>query len=165
MPRIPGLTDWPSGAVPDAWDRVALYDWSVDRTYDAPLVALAAYLGTALTPADMAVAASDETTALTTGDGKIYWHTLRAMTVTGVNLGLTTASSSGSVTVDIEAYLSGVWTSLFTALPSLGSGVDWVTAAALAVTALPAGTKMRANVDAAGTGAKGLKVYVLGLTA
>jgi len=40
MPRIPGLTDWPSGAVPDAWDRVALYDWSVDRTYDAPLVAL-----------------------------------------------------------------------------------------------------------------------------
>ena len=48
------------------------------------------------------IAASDETTAITTGTGKVTFRMPFAMTLTAVRASLTTASSSGIPTVDIN---------------------------------------------------------------
>ncbi len=59
--------------------------------------------GNLATPFELVVAASDETTALTTGTAKITFRMPRAVTLTAVRASLTTAQASGSIfTVDIN---------------------------------------------------------------
>ena len=56
-----------------------------------------------LLPVDIQLAASDETTALTTGTAKVTFRMPYAMTVTAVRASLSTAQASGSIfTVDIN---------------------------------------------------------------
>ena len=56
----------------------------------------------------LVLAASDESTALTTGTGKVTFRMPYAMTLTGVRCSLTTAQASGSiVTVDIGIQFEG----------------------------------------------------------
>jgi hypothetical protein len=118
-------------------------------------------------PAEIGVAASDETTALTTGDGKATFRMPYAMTLTGVRASLTTASSSGAVTVNIRAGGTDV---LSTALTIDQSELTSATAATPAVIDgaqddLTADEEIKVDIDGAGTGAAGLKVWLTGVRA
>jgi hypothetical protein len=108
------------------------------------------------------VAASDETTALTTGTAKLTFRMPFALTLTAVRSSLTTVSSSGLVTVDIKE--SGT-TILSTALSIDATEKTSTTAATPAVisdAALADDAEITIDITAAGTGAKGLKVTLIG---
>jgi hypothetical protein len=112
--------------------------------------------------AEIGVAISDETTAITTGTAKITFRMPFAMTVTAVRLSLTTVSSSGTPTVDINE--AGT-TILSTKLSCDASEKTSTTAAAAAVisdTALADDAEITIDVDTAGTGATGAKVWIIG---
>jgi hypothetical protein len=108
------------------------------------------------------VACSDETTALTTGAAKVTFRMPFAMTVSSVRANLATASSSGLVTVDINT--DGV-TMLSTKLSidaNERTSTTAATAAVISVDDLTDDSEMTIDLDAAGTNAKGLKVWLIG---
>ena len=109
-------------------------------------------------------AASDETTALTTGTGKVTFRMPYAFTLTAVRASLTTAQASGSIfTVDINE--SGT-TILSTKLTIDNTEKTSTTAAAAAVisdAALSDDAEITIDIDQVGDGtAKGLKVALIG---
>lgn len=111
------------------------------------------------------VALSDETTAITTGTAKVTLRMPFAFTLTAVRASLTTASSSGIPTVDIN---EGGTTILSTKLTIDASEKTSTTAAVAAVisdAALADDAEVTFDIDVAGTGAKGLKVYLIGTRA
>ena len=109
------------------------------------------------------IALSDMTTALTTGTLVAGWVIPYNLTIVEVFTGLTAAqSSSGIVTTDMK--LAG--TTVFSTKPSVGanqntslSGAGSV-AAVLSTTSATKGQIVTFNIDAAGTGAKGLIVTI-----
>lgn len=103
-----------------------------------------------------------ESTTLTTGTAKRTFRMPFAFTVTGVRANLSTASSSGTPTVDIN---DGGTTILSTKLTIDANELTSTTAATAAVvsdTALADDAEITIDIDVAGTGAKGLKVYLYG---
>jgi len=110
------------------------------------------------------IAASDETTAITTGTGKVIFYMPAAITLTEVFLGLSGQSTSGIVTVDVKK----AGTTIFSTLPSIGANQDTSlagsgsVAAVLSTTSFAKGDKTAIDFTAAGTGAKGLKVIMVG---
>lgn len=107
------------------------------------------------------VAVSDETTDLTTGDSKITFYMDRDVTLTEVFSGLSGQSSSGNVTIDVRKNS----TTIFSTPPSIQANEDTSltgTVAALSDTTFNKGDKVEIDIDAAGTGASGLKVVFLG---
>lgn len=105
-------------------------------------------------------ALSDETTAITTGAAKVTWRAPYAMTVTAVRASLSTASSSGIPTVDIND--SGT-TILSTKLTIDANEKTSTTAAAAAVisdAAIADDAEVTFDIDVSGTGAAGLKVRI-----
>jgi len=108
-------------------------------------------------PYDFAIAASDETTALTTGNAKTTFISPCAWTVTGVTASLTTTGSSLS-TINVKK--NG--TTIFSTKVTIDSGeYDSSTAATPAV--ITGGTwskydKITVDIDGAGTAATGLKL-------
>jgi hypothetical protein len=109
-------------------------------------------------------AASDESTALTTGTAKVTFRMPYAMTLTGVRCSLTTAQASGSIfTVDINE--SGT-TILSTKLTIDNTEKTSTTAAAAAVisdAALADDAEITIDIDQIGDGtAKGLKITLIG---
>jgi hypothetical protein len=115
-----------------------------------------------------AVALSDETTAITTGTNKATLAIPYAFTVVGVAASLNTASSSGTPTFDVnEAGTTILSTKIVIDAneKSGGSAGYQGTAAAAAVisdTSLAAFAEIGFDIDVAGTGAKGAKVYIIG---
>lgn len=108
------------------------------------------------------VAASDETTVLTTGTAKVTFRMPYAYTLTAVRASLTTVSSSGLVTVDIN---EGGTTILSTKLTIDQSELTSQTAATPPVisdSSLADDAEMTIDIDGAGTGAAGLKVTLIG---
>lgn len=104
----------------------------------------------------------DETTAITTGTAKVTFRMPFAMTVTAVRASLTTTSSSGIPTFDIN---DGGTTILSTKLTVDAGELTSTTAAAAAVisdTALADDAQITIDVDVAGTGAAGAKIYLIG---
>ena len=113
------------------------------------------------------VAASDETTALTTGTAKVTFRMPYAFTVSAVRASLTTAQTSGSIfTVDIN---DGGTTILSTKLTIDNTEKTSTTAATPAVisdTALADDAEITIDIDQVGNGtAKGLKVALIGTRA
>lgn len=109
------------------------------------------------------VAASDEATALTTGTAKLTFRMPYAMNLTAVRASLTTGSSSGVVTVDInEAGTSVLSTKLSIDAGELTSTTA-ATPAVISDAALADDAEITIDIDAAGTGAKGLKVTLIGI--
>lgn len=124
------------------------------RADGTPLVA-------AGTPFEIEVALSDETTAITTGAAKITWYAPMNATITEVFCGLSSQSTSGSVTIDLNK--NG--TTMFSTNPSIDANEDTNltgTAGVLSTTTWNKGDKLTFDIDAAGTGAKGLKAVVRG---
>jgi hypothetical protein len=118
-------------------------------------------------PTEIQVAASDETTALTTGTAKVTFRMPYAMTVTAVRASLSTAQASGSIfTVDIN---EGGTTILSTKLTIDNTEKTSTTAATPAVvsdTALADDAEITIDIDQIGDGtAAGLKVTIIGTRA
>ena len=115
-------------------------------------------------PAEIVVAASDETTALTTGTGKVTFRMPYAMTVTSVRASLTTAQGSGTVvTVDVNETGSG---SILSTLLTIDNGektsTTAVTPPVISDATLADDAEITVDIDAVGTAPTGLKVTLLG---
>lgn len=107
------------------------------------------------------IAISDETTALTTGTAKVTFRTPYGCTITGVRASLTTDSSSGIPTFDINE--NGTTIMAVTKLTVDATEKTSSTAATAAVvsdTTLGFDTEITIDIDVAGTGAAGAKIYI-----
>ena len=113
------------------------------------------------------IAVSDETTAITTGAAKVTFRMPFAMTVTSVRANVNTVSSSGPVTVDINEG-AGAGTSILSTKITIDqsefTSLDAV-APVISDTALADDAQITIDIVAAGTGAKGLKVTIIGTRA
>jgi hypothetical protein len=111
------------------------------------------------------VAASDETTTITAGTTKVAFHMPFAMTLTEIFAGLRTVSSSGAVTVDVNEG-AGVGTTILSTKITIDQSEETSLTAAtppvISDSALAKGSRITVDVDGAGTGAVGLKVYLTG---
>ena len=107
------------------------------------------------------VALSDETTTITVGTGKTTFRAPYAMTLTGVRSSLTTASSSGVVTVDVNEGGSTILSTKLTIDANEKTSTTAATPAVISDTALADDAELTFDVDTAGTGAAGLKVTLL----
>lgn len=118
-------------------------------------------------PAEIQVAASNETTNLTTGTAKVTFRIPYAMTLTAVRASLSTAQTAGALlTVDIN--LNGV-SVLGTKLTFDNTEKTTVTAATpptIVTSALTDDGEITVDIDTVGTaGARGLKITLIGTRA
>jgi hypothetical protein len=125
----------------------------------------AEFKGDLVLPAEIGVALSDETTDITTGTAKITFRMPYAMTLTAVRASLATASSSGLPTVDINVAGSTILSTKLTIDATEKTSVTAATAAVISSSALASDDEVTMDIDVAGTGAKGLKVWLIGTRA
>lgn len=108
----------------------------------------------------------DETTVITTGAAKRTWRLPIPLLLQGVYSSVSDASDSGAVVADVNADGLSVFG---TNKLSIDAGEEWsgtaATAADLSAVAYPVGTELTFDVDSAGTNARGLKVYLVGVYA
>jgi hypothetical protein len=112
-------------------------------------------------------AASDETTALTTGTSKITFRMPYAMTLSAVRCSLTTAQTSGSIfTVDINGGGTTILSTKLTIDNTEKTSTTAATAPVISDTALADDTEITIDIDQIGDGtAKGLKITFIGTRA
>jgi hypothetical protein len=108
------------------------------------------------------MACSDETTPLTAGAGKVTFRMPYAMTVTDVRASLTTASSSGLVTVDINEGGTSIISTKLTIDATEKTSTTAATPYVLSDTSLADDAEITIDIDGAGTNAAGLKVAIIG---
>jgi hypothetical protein len=108
------------------------------------------------------VAVSDETTTLTTGTAKITFRMPYALTLTAVRSSLSTASSSGLVTVDVKEAGTTILSTLLTIDATERTSTTAAAAAVISDAALADDAEITIDITVAGTGAKGLKVTLIG---
>jgi hypothetical protein len=113
-------------------------------------------------PVEIGVAVSDETTAITTGTAKVTFRMPHAMTVTAVRANVNTASSSGTPTVDINENGSSILGTKLTIDASEKTSTTAASAATITDASLADDAEITIDIDVAGTGAKGLKVWIIG---
>ena len=115
-------------------------------------------------PEAIQLAASDETTALTTGTGKVTFRMPFAMTLTAVRASLTTAQASGSIfTVDINQSGSSVLGTKLTIDNTEKTSVTAATPATITTSALTDDAEITVDIDQIGNGtATGLKITLIG---
>lgn len=132
-------------------------------TSDISGLGTAATLTTAQATAEVIVIpVSDETTDLTTGTAKVTFRMPFAMTLTAVRASLTTVSSSGTPTVDINEGGTTILSTKLTIDASEKTSTTAATPAVISDTTLADDAEMTIDIDTAGTGAKGLKVSLIG---
>lgn len=112
----------------------------------------------------LVLAASDETTALTTGTAKVTFRMPYAFTLTSVRASLTTAQTSGSIfTVDINDSGTTILSTKLTIDNTEKTSTTAATAAVISDTALGDDAEITIDIDQVGDGtAKGLKVVFIG---
>ena len=114
-------------------------------------------------PAEViAIAVSDEETAITTGTAKVTFRMPFAMTLTAVRASLTVASSSGLPTFDINEGGSTILSTKLSIDATEKTSTTAATAAVISDSALADDAEITIDIDVAGTGAKGAKVYLIG---
>jgi hypothetical protein len=113
---------------------------------------------------EIQAAASDETTALTTGTAKVTFRMPHAMTLTAVRASLTTAQASGSIfTVDINQSGSSVLGTKLTIDNTEKTSVTAATPATITTSALTDDAEITIDIDQIGNGtATGLKITLIG---
>ena len=116
-------------------------------------------------PVELVVACSDESTALTTGAGKVTFRMPHAMTLTAVRASLTTAQTSGSIfTVDINEAGSTILSTKLTIDNGEKTSTTAATAAVISDSALADDAEITVDIDQVGDGtAKGLKIVLIGV--
>lgn len=110
----------------------------------------------------LVIAVSDETTNLTTGAAKMTFRMPFAFTLTGVRSSLSTLSTSGLVTVGINETGSTILSTDLSIDANEKTSTTATTAAVISDPNLADDAEITIDIDAAGTGARGLKVYLLG---
>lgn len=107
---------------------------------------------------------SDEGSSITTGTAKITFHMPYAFSLTAVKAGLTTASSSGLPAFDLNDDGVSVFSTTVTVDQDEKFSDTATTAATLTSTPLviASGSVMTIDIDTAGTGATGAKLYLIG---
>lgn len=112
----------------------------------------------------LVLAASDETTALTTGTSKVTFRMPYAMTLTGVRCSLATAQTSGSIlTVDVNESGTTILSTKLTIDNTEKTSTTAVTAPVISDSALADDAEITIDIDQVGDGtAKGLKVVLIG---
>ena len=115
-------------------------------------------------PIEIQAAASDETTALTTGTAKVTFRLPVAFTLTAVRASLTTAQASGSIfTVDINQNGSSVLGTKLTIDNTEKTSTTAATPATITTSALTDDAEITIDIDQIGDGtAKGLKITLIG---
>ena len=115
-------------------------------------------------PIEIQAAASDETTALTTGTAKVTFRLPVAFTLTGVRASLTTAQTTGSIfTVDINQNGSSVLGTKLTIDNTEKTSTTAATPATITTSALTDDAEITVDIDQIGDGtAKGLKITLIG---
>lgn len=108
------------------------------------------------------VAISDETTDIATGTAVVTFRMPFAMTLTAVRASLSTASSSGTPTFDINEGGTTILSTKITVDANEKTSVTAATAPVISDSALADDAEMTIDVDVAGTGAKGAKIYLIG---
>ena len=116
-------------------------------------------------PEAIQLAASDETTALTTGTAKVTFRIPFAMTVTAVRASLTTAQTSGSIfTVDINESGSSILSTKLTIDNTEKTSKTAATPAVISDSSLADDAEITVDIDQIGDGtAKGLKITLIGV--
>lgn len=109
------------------------------------------------------IACSDETTTLTAGTAKVTWRMpFGYSTIDKVKASLTTASSSGPVTVDVNCNGVSIFSTVLTIDEGEKTTFTSTTPAVISATLFNEDDEITVDIDAAGTGATGLKVYIIG---
>ena len=113
------------------------------------------------------VAASDETTALAAGTGKITFRMPYAFTLTAVRASLTTAQTSGSIlTVDINEGGTTILSTKLTIDNTEKTSTTAATAPVISDVNLADDAEITIDIDQVGDGtAKGLKITLIGTRA
>ena len=113
------------------------------------------------------VAASDESTALTTGTAKVTFRMPYAMTLSAVRCSLTTAQTSGSIfTVDINGGGTTILSTKLTIDNTEKTSTTAATAAVISDVNLADDAEITIDIDQVGDGtAKGLKITLIGTRA
>ncbi|TIL94671.1 MAG: hypothetical protein E5Y73_11225 [Mesorhizobium sp.] len=111
------------------------------------------------------IAVGDETTAITTGTAKVTFRMPYAFTLSAVRASLTTVSSSGTPTIDINEAGTTILSTKLTIDASEKTSTTAATPAVISDTALADDAEITIDIDVAGTGAAGLKVYLIGVRA
>lgn len=178
-PLADKLTYWTSGAAAALTDFTSVARTLVAQTTQAAMRTTGLGLGdlatlntitaslisdptNVKTTESLVIAASDETTALTVGTGKVTFRMPYAFTLTAVRASLTTVSSSGVVTVDINEGGVSILSTLLTIDANEKTSTTAATPAVISDTALADDAEITVDIDGAGTGAKGLKVVLIG---
>jgi hypothetical protein len=120
--------------------------------------------GNLATPFELVVAASDESTALTTGSAKITFRMPRAVTLTSVRASLTTAQASGNIfTVDINEGGTSILSTKLTIDNTEKTSTTAATPPVISDANLADDSEITIDIDQIGNGtATGLKVYLIG---
>jgi hypothetical protein len=106
----------------------------------------------------LTVAVSDETTPLATGTAKVTFRAPEAMNITDVRASLTTVSSSGDVTVDINEAGTSILSTKLTIDASEKTSTTAATPPVISDAAIADDAEITIDIDGAGTNATGLKV-------
>lgn len=107
------------------------------------------------------VALGDEVSTITTGT-KITFRMPYAFTLSDVRASLTTASSSGVVTIDINESGTTILSTKLTIDASETTSTTAATAAVISDTSIADDAEITIDIDTAGTGAVGAKVTFYG---
>lgn len=110
----------------------------------------------------LGIACSDETTALTTGTAKVTFRMPCAVTLTAVRASISTVSSSGIVTVDINEAGATILSTKLTIDVGEKTSVTAAVPPVISDAALADDAEITVDIDVAGTGAKGLKIFLIG---
>jgi len=115
-------------------------------------------------PIEIQAAASDETTALTTGTAKVTFRVPTAFTLSAVRASLTTAQASGNIfTVDINMSGASILSTKLTIDNTEKTSVTAATPAVISTTALTDDAEITIDIDQIGDGtATGLKITLIG---
>lgn len=138
------------------------YTGSVYNLVGDPLTASQAALGRI---EEIAVAFSDETTAITTGTAKATFRMPFGMTLTSVKASLSTAQTSGSIfTVDLNEAGTSVLSTKLTIDNTEKTSTTAAAAAVISDATLADDAEITVDVDQVGDGtAKGGKIYLKGV--
>jgi hypothetical protein len=115
-------------------------------------------------PTEIQVAASDETSALSTGTEKVTFRMPYAMTLTAVRASLSTAQASGSIfTVDVNQGGSSIISTKITIDNTEKTSTTAAAPPVISTSALTDDSEITIDIDQIGDGtAAGLKVTLIG---
>jgi len=116
-------------------------------------------------PAQIGVAVSDETTAITTGAGKLTFRMPYAMTLTSVRASLKTASSSGIPAINVKEGGVSIFSTTLTIDATEKTSQTAAVPAVISDPNLADDAEITVDIDTAGTGAVGLKLWLIGVRA